>query len=172
MTRFRVVRAAGVRGNQLELGAGWRTGRLEGFRYFWAKKVVGFDPAEHCAKCLVGPWGKCSSTMQLGRWQPVELGAVAFYICGVAKPFRWENNFHLAFVEGRDLLRVPTWNGFEVQVEGARRLEIPALPNGFGGRGAAFTTCRNFQFGVARFPKHPWVQRAWRRALEKAEVRS
>ena len=41
-----------------------------------------------------------------------------------------------------------TYNGFEFTVTGVERVMIPALPGEWIGRSKAFTTCRNYQFGV------------------------
>jgi hypothetical protein len=130
---------------------------LDGFRYWWLKYIRGFNRDEHCARCFVGPYSKrVRRDMPTGQvvtldehddWSHV-------YLCGVAMRGGWKNNFHLALRpaapgEAAPRIVAPTYNGFTVAVEGAVQLAIPPLPPGFRGLDAHFTTCRNFQFGVA-----------------------
>lgn len=127
---------------------------LFGFRYFWLKHVTGFNPAVHCATCLKGTYVK-----HFGVSLPADLDfpvrAVAgdlFYLCGVASPYKWENNAHLALRVRRDAVAsVQLYTGAVVTVTGAEavpfsdeqaRLHYPD-------KGRAFLTCRNYQFGAA-----------------------
>jgi len=128
---------------------------LVGYAYWWVKGVTGFDPRQHCAKCLPGPF--------LVNWQrpfpmnqEIELRAVgtirAVYICGVADS-GYRHNFHAPIVpdpNGRELV-LPMVKGQQLIIQGAHLLEIPPLPDGFLGKDRSFTTCRNFQFGVQYF---------------------
>ena len=133
--------------------------RLAGFRYFWIKGVRAFDPSRHCARCLVGPY---ASGPGLGYRETlpipaaVPLGPETFggaapsvvYVCGVSG--RYADNLHLALlVEPGAVAEAETFNGYRLRVEGARRLDIPPIPDGAMDLPKAFTTCRNFQFGVA-----------------------
>lgn len=126
------------------------------FRHFWAKRVTGFDATVHCADCLRGP-RLLQVNKQLARGGLATLNAKVgslIYICGVASPRNWSNNFHLAcrvtdggrtvsqFYTGA---RVTVLNAVAVPIADttARRL-FPELPD-------QFLTCRNFQFGAQEF---------------------
>lgn len=128
---------------------------VTGWRYLWLKYVSGFDNAQHCARCLIGPYSK-RVRRDMPHNVPVLLdeatGCDVLYLCGVAERGGLPANFHLAVqpapgevAEGRSS------QGTHFRIRNARRLEIPALPSRFDGRPAAFTTCRNWQFGVARY---------------------
>lgn len=126
------------------------------FRHFWAKRVTGFDSSVHCAECLRGP-RLAEVNRQLAQGGRATLSAKAgslIYICGVASPRNWSNNFHLAFrvTNGGQTVsqlytgaRVTVSNGVAIHIAdtAARRL-YPELPE-------HFLTCRNFQFGAQEF---------------------
>ena len=55
---------------------------LQGYNYFWIRAVEGFDPKEHCAKCIRGGW-KLLKQNRMKLNQPVELRMKRVgYICG------------------------------------------------------------------------------------------
>jgi hypothetical protein len=130
---------------------------LRGWRYLWAKTVTAFDPAVHCARCLIGDYEKTFSirtpvntVLELRR----HATGTVIYFCGVSAPYRWGNNMHLAVRSTGDLVdtaQTEFYNGDRLIVRGARqlsfddqvaRLRYPTL-------GAEYLTCRNFQFGAA-----------------------
>jgi hypothetical protein len=123
-----------------------------GFRYLWLKYVEGFDPRQHCARCLRGRYERA---IEPGLATParVELrpeSAPFVYLCGVAG--RWADNLHLAMRPAPGArAEARGYDGSRIVVEGAEPLAIPELPAGWGGLGAGFTTCRNYRFGVAYF---------------------
>ena len=129
--------------------------RLSGYKYFWMKSVVGFDPANHCAKCLKGAWmSGVTPRMIINR--PIELkpwnSSVVGYLCGVAEGHEWAKNLHLPFERTPgNVERMTLVGGEKLTLVNGRRLEIPALPRGWAGLGSRFTTCRNFQFAVSHF---------------------
>lgn len=134
---------------------------VTGWRYLWLKYVSGFDGDHHCAKCLVGPFSKkVRRDMKLNTAVVLdEAPAECLYLCGVAMRGGWASNLHLAFVpEPGSSTEMPSSTGVTFVVQNARRLAIPDLPNGFDGRTAAFTTCRNWRFGVARYGLRPKLQ--------------
>ncbi len=122
------------------------------FRYLWLKYVTGVDLEVHCAKCLVGEYSTAVKK-DVGETELIELDefpAKIFYLCGVAIPFKWENNFHLAFEEATgEEFRVDEL-GISVTVRNAHRLPItteamneinhPRIGN------KSYSTCRNWQF--------------------------
>ena len=44
-----------------------------------------------------------------------------------------------------------TYNGVAIHIANARRLDIPWIDDGWNGFPRSYTTCRNWQFGVAHF---------------------
>jgi hypothetical protein len=133
-------------------------GAFTGFRWFWAKVVRGFQPAQHCAKCLVGSWvpnmGPTWLQGEDGR-VTVQVPEGAFlYVCGVANPYCWSKNFHMALTPsaGTDTIS-HTYNNASVLATNAAELPIPAEPAAvlYPERDRSFLTCRNFQFGAAYF---------------------
>lgn len=79
-----------------------------------------------------------------------EFPANVFYFCGVALPFNWENNFHLAFVKSAGSSFSVDEKNIRVKVAGAER--IPINPDSIetvnhprrGNKN--YHTCRNWQF--------------------------
>jgi hypothetical protein len=128
----------------------------QAFRFFWAKRVTGFDSSTHCAECLSGP-RLSAVNKDLARGGRAIIQAPAgslIYICGVASPRNWSNNFHLALrVVEREQTVSQLYTGACVTVtnavaipiaDAAARRMYPHLPE-------EFLTCRNFQFGAQEF---------------------
>lgn len=127
--------------------------RLTGWRYFWAKTVVGFNPAVHCAQCLVGAYLKqVGKQMAVNQNVPFDLKpGELVYFCGVSNPYVWKNNLHLAVVGKLGAVATAkAYNGDELVVTGAEPIKI--LPDEavstYATRGKEFLTCRNYQFGA------------------------
>lgn len=139
---------------------------LNGWRHFWGKKVVAFDDRFHCARCLVG-----SQERRVHTATPVNVdiplpnlkAGDVFYICGVASPWEWANNLHLAcrVVPEQNTLftssKTPVPNASVLSYVGDRVTVTGAILLPFGDgiarrhypdRDRGFLTCRNFQFGA------------------------
>ena len=129
---------------------------FQGWKYFWAKNVRGFDPSVHCARCLIGSYEK-----KIGTRAPVntEVDLInhnvgdLLYVCGVAQPYKWANNFHMACrVTGsmQDVAADLMAGGDAFIVRGAAKVPFDAetAQRQFAGRGKDYLTCRNFQFGA------------------------
>ena len=139
---------------------------LIGWRHFWGKKVVAFDDRFHCARCLVG-----SQERRVHTATPVNVdiplpnlkAGDVFYICGVATPWEWANNLHLAcrVVSEQNTLFTPpkalapkasvlSYVGDRVTVTGAILLPFgdEIASKRYPDRDRSFLTCRNFQFGA------------------------
>jgi len=140
--------------NSLSFKIDSRHEALQGWRYFWCKNVKGFKADVHCARCLVGSYEK-----RVGTRAPVNVAVPLtghhtgdlLYFCGVAMPYRWANNFHLAVrVQPGSVTTAPMSNGDTFIVHGAARVafDAAAAERSFAGRGKDFLTCRNFQFGA------------------------
>ena len=130
---------------------------LTGWRYFWAKRVTSFRPSVHCAQCLVGSYirefGKTSPVNQPIEIPDLSTGDI-LYFCGVATPWKWANNLHLAVrITGRafDTASVRAYNGDDLIVSGAEAIafDATAAERDYSQRSSAYLTCRNFQFGAA-----------------------
>lgn len=125
-------------------------GVMCGFRYLWLKCVHGFNPRQHCLAALRGPREpRVHPAMLLG--QTIRIAPAPYvYLCGVALGRRYDQNLHIAMRHAPGVsFDVLTWNGIRVRVENAEQVAIHALPAGFRGLGPEYTTCRNYQFGVA-----------------------
>ena len=131
--------------------------RRPAFRYFWLKKVVGFNPRVHCARCLKGEYSElCGPGVAVGVpiEDPLFQSGDFAYFCGVSTPYRWANNLHLAgrVVPG-SVASAPIWSGGQLVVRGLEKIEFDdeAALRLFPEHGAAYLTCRNFQFGAQVF---------------------
>lgn len=118
------------------------------FAYLWLKRVTDVDLTKHCAKCLIGEYDNRLRN-KIGIQSDMELSDGIWYLCGVAKPYRWENNFHLAFASmpGTDI-SVEN-NGIAVTIEDAIVLPISEdyIDDSLEQSSKkAFRTCRNWQF--------------------------
>lgn len=131
----------------------------EGFKYLWLKKVYDFDDKHHCAKCLVGPYIGAFHPKMLAEYKntvsvPVES---LLYFCGVADPFDYKNNFHLAVQavppEEKCIGVHQMYNGFQLVIENASMISFNdhAARRMYPEKSERFLSCRNFQFGVDWF---------------------
>lgn len=118
------------------------------FRYLWLKSVTGVSLSAHCARCLKGTYDERigPDVIELNN---ITLHGDLYYLCGVSKPYRWENNFHLAFKRKDGATLRYSDNGISVIIENAERIEITADAIDHSLPQAAkkeFCTCRNWQF--------------------------
>ncbi len=133
------------------------TGR---FRYLWLKYVTGVNLNVHCGRSLLGKYSELVSAdlTMYDRFDLDEHEAKYFYLCGVATPPKWGNNFHLAFryAEGKTLdverlgVRVLIANAEEIPIQWVSPSNNPSTPEWVRelarNRGPAYFTCRNWQF--------------------------
>ena len=127
--------------------------RLRGFSYLWIKYITGFDARYHCATSLKGKY----------HW---ELGVPIFapsshildthpyqyiYLCGVAET-RWADNLHIPMHHAPgETITDTTYTGVPIIIQNARRLDIPWVDDGWNDFPRSYTTCRNWQFGIAYY---------------------
>ena len=119
------------------------------FRYLWLKSVTGADLNVHCARCLMGQYDEriSNTTVEL---RDMELTPAPFcYLCGVSMPYKWSNNFHLAFREKPGATLEVDRLGIRVVLENAEEIrfgwqDIPLLAPHSDNK--AYSTCRNWQF--------------------------
>jgi hypothetical protein len=119
------------------------------FKYLWLKTVKDVDLSQHCARCLIGEYdNRINSNTK--EEQDIELNnGYIYYLCGVAYPYKWENNFHLAFRYKKGGMIDYYSNGIHVVIEDAEALPIDEKYNNPLDKHIkikAFYTCRNWQF--------------------------
>jgi hypothetical protein len=125
------------------------------FHYFWGKWVQGFDPTEHCARCLLGDFEKAISP----AWKTGDELEIAckpgeiLYVCGVAEPYNWSKNFHLPLRIGQGQFTKQLSNSMLIRVSGATEILFDALSARelYPRKDHRFLSCRNFQFGAHQF---------------------
>jgi hypothetical protein len=129
--------------------------QIHGFKYLWLMYLTGFRPDRHCLACFEG-----LRSRRIHPWMPLgqriilnEAHEKYLYLCGVSDE-GWASNLHIAMTPraGSSIIEA-TYNGLRVEISGAVKLDIPPLPDGFRGLPREFTTCRNYQFGVASLEK-------------------
>lgn len=129
---------------------------LEGWRYFWLKRVTGFNPVCHCARCLVGSYlTEVNDRMAVNHavTLPLVHGEIG-YLCGVSAHYRWGNNLHVAFIVAPgESIEAETYDGDTIVLTDAQRIEFDGreAARRFPHLGRDFLTCRNFQFGAHHF---------------------
>lgn len=118
------------------------------FRYLWLKTVEDVDLSQHCARCLIGEYDSRIKADIIQK-RNIELTDSVYYLCGVAFPFDWNNNFHLAFRPCQGSTIHYENNGIEVVIEDAEQLPISQdnvdMTNPKAKFGS-YRTCRNWQF--------------------------
>ena len=130
---------------------------LTGFsKYTWAKYVDAFDDKNHCAKCLKGEWPRKINEKMLANQDlllTLEEGK-PFYICGVAYPWNYKNNMHLAVIGRKGAVAyLELYTGDKLVVTDAERyfFDETAARKLYPGYSEDFLTCRCFQFGAQYF---------------------
>lgn len=131
----------------------------EGFKYLWMKKVYDFNDQYHCAKCLVGPYIGGFHPKMLAEYKTTVRSPVGsiLYFCGVAEPFDWKNNFHLAVQavpkEEKCVGVHRMYNGFQLVIENAAVIlfDDQVARKMYPEKSERFLSCRNFQFGAQCF---------------------
>lgn len=116
------------------------------FSYLWLKTVKDVDLSQHCARCLIGEYDNRISPKK-EHIENIELENSIYYLCGVSKPFVWDNNFHLAFEPCEGSTIQINDKGISVIIEGAKQLPTsdkyinhPKMIY------KSYNTCRNWQF--------------------------
>jgi len=124
--------------------------QIKGFSSFWLRYVHGFSPHFHCQQSLLGENDpRFTNHMTIGAKFELEepLKYRHIYLCGVTSKQFPGLHFALLPKEGASAV-AKTYNGLVITAVGAKRLEIPELPDGFAGMDRIYTTCCNWKFGV------------------------
>lgn len=121
------------------------------FRYLWLKYITGINLSVHCAGCFKGVYSKkiFPEVKNVENEDLNECNTDIFYLCGVAKPYNWSKNFHLAFTKSEGDLIDYDSNGIHVIIENAKQLPISAddIDNSLKHADKKeYYTCRNWQF--------------------------
>lgn len=125
---------------------------VKGFRYLWLKYVEGANLEEHCAKSLIGEYSQKikHTTKQDSEIVLDENVSPYYYLCGVSSPYKWLNNFHLAFRYKADSMIEISENGITIKIRDAEIIKIESYmmrernhPNIIK---REFFTCRNWVF--------------------------
>lgn len=125
------------------------------FAYLWLKEVIDVDLSQHCAKSLIGSYNT-NINASIKHIENLEISDKVHYLCGVAVPYKWNNNFHLAFKYSPGNILDYVSNGIHVMIQDAEMLPIspdyidPHDPNI---KKKTYRTCRNWQF-AHYFAKH------------------
>ncbi len=123
------------------------------FRYLWLKYVTGYNLEVHCARSLKGEYST-QIVRDMGKKSEIllnEFPAKIVYLCGVAQPYNWSKNFHLALLadEGYGPLPIDEL-GIKMAVRNAIPLPIETTSmraiNHSKISQKAYATCRNWQF--------------------------
>lgn len=122
------------------------------FKYLWLKYVNDVNLNVHCARCLLGEYSE-NITKDLTSNQDIILNeheAKAFYLCGVAAPSCWENNFHLAFIYKKGSIININEHGISICIQDAERIDIQPVDmdkcTSKHKDNKRYNTCRNWQF--------------------------
>lgn len=122
------------------------------FRYLWLKYVTDINLKVHCARSLVGKYSTKVKNTKGDQVVPMildEAEAKYYYLCGVTAPYRWANNFHLAFKEAEGKELIVERHGIRIVIQNAEEIPITDEyiavddPNAHK---REFCTCRNWQF--------------------------
>jgi hypothetical protein len=123
----------------------------DSFKYLWLKGVNDVDLSQHCARCLIGQYSKViSKDKEVLVNVDIDVPkSSAYYLCGVTEPFRYRDNFHLAFKEKQGEMLTINRNGIELEMENAAEIPFSIKDVDKSLREASdryFITCRNWQF--------------------------
>lgn len=125
------------------------------FKYIWLKTVTDIDLSQHCAKCLIGNYNS-NIKANIKNIDNLVISNDIHYLCGVAIPYNWNNNFHLAFKYSKGNLLKYSNNGISIIIEDAEMLPISNEYidiTDINSNKKSYNTCRNWQF-AHYFKKH------------------
>ena len=109
------------------------------------------DLSKHCKPCLKGYTSK-----KITKWTRHEENvcldeseAKYYYLCGGSYPYKWENNFHLAWKEKSGASFEYSFNGITIRLKNAEKIEFSEddieKTQKYADR-PEYYTCRNWQF--------------------------
>ena len=119
--------------------------------FIWLMYVNDVDLSKHCKPCLKGYTSK-----KIKKWTRHEENvcldeseAKYYYLCGGSYPYKWENNFHLAWKEKSGASFEYSFNGITIRLKNAEMIEFSEddieKTQKYADR-PEYYTCRNWQF--------------------------
>ncbi len=128
--------------------------------FIWLMYVNDVDLSKHCKPCLKGYTSK-----RINKWTRHEENvcldeseAKYYYLCGGSYPYRWENNFHLAWKEKQGASFEYSFNGITIRLKNAEMVEFSQddvdLSHEYADR-PEYYTCRNWQFANKISKEYP-----------------
>jgi len=118
------------------------------FMYLWLKHITGVNLNVHCAKCLIGEYVDAVNN-RITTVNDITIDDGIYYLCGVSKPYVWDNNFHLAFEYSQGEVLDYCNNGIHITIENAKSLPISEKfidVTNAKAKYKSYYTCRNWQF--------------------------
>ena len=118
------------------------------FKFLWLKSVLDVDLSQHCAHSLIGEY-EPNINNSVKHIENLNINNDIHYLCGVAFPYNWNNNFHLAFKYSQNHILKYSNNGISVVIQDA--VALPISPkyintNDKHYNTKSYYTCRNWQF--------------------------
>ena len=119
--------------------------------FIWLMYVNDVNLKKRCKPCLIGYTGQKINkrTRHEKNLALDESEAKYYYLCGGSLPYKWEDNFHLAWKEKEGESFEYSFNGITIKLKNAEMVEfseedIPEAQE-FADR-PEYYTCRNWQF--------------------------
>ena len=119
--------------------------------FIWLMYVNGINLEKHCKTCLKGYTSK-----KITKWTRHEENvcldeseAKYYYLCGGSYPYKWENNFHLAWKEKSGASFEYSFNGITIRLKNAEMIEFSQEDIEKTQKYVdkpEYYTCRNWQF--------------------------
>ena len=119
--------------------------------FIWLMYVNDVNLKRHCKSCLIGYTSKKidNKTRHEENVPLDESEAEYYYLCGGSHPYKWEDNFHLAWKEKEGESFEYSFNGITIKLKNAQRVEFSeedidkTLEHADE---SEYYTCRNWQF--------------------------
>lgn len=119
--------------------------------FIWLQYVQDVNLNRHCKPCLIG-----HTSFKIGKYDKHKENIVLnesparyYYLCGGSYPYKWKNNFHLAWEEYPGKTLIFEDKGIYIEIENAIQIKFSEedidtrLPQS---KNPKFRTCRNWQF--------------------------
>ena len=125
--------------------------------FFWVREIRAVDIGQCCAKCFIGDSDTRmyhgTKHRQTPRFIELDIAPeeryIAYYLCGLAKNYQYQNNTHVAFVHALDETLHVVTEQIDVTITNARRIDFEGegyTPNPEGEYTERQRTCRNWIF--------------------------
>lgn len=122
--------------------------------FFWLRAIRDVRIDKCCAKCFIGE--AFSEIFNRSRYKdraliefdiPMRNNIKAYYLCGLSKGFKYENNTHVAFVPCNDQNIIIDNDLIHLEITNARQINFQNyVPHPVGDYTQEQRTCRNWIF--------------------------